>query len=69
MAYDGMMRLLHETPRPNDPRVDAMLDWAERGWSLDVNPGNGTAMENDAVLVTAHAMLSLFGFHRYPRER
>ena len=43
MTYDGMMRLLHEDPRPNDPRVDAMLDWAERGWSLDVNPGNGSA--------------------------
>ena len=43
MTYDGMMRLLHETPQPNDPRVDAMLDWAERGWSLDVNPGRDTA--------------------------
>ena len=43
MTYDGMMRLLHEDPQPNDPRVDAMLDWAERGWSLETNPGRDTA--------------------------
>ena len=43
MTYDGMMRLLHDDPKGNDPRVDAMVDWAERGWSLDENPGKGKA--------------------------
>ena len=43
VSYDGMMRLLYDDVRRNDPRVDAMLDWAERGWSLEENPGKGNA--------------------------
>ncbi len=43
LTYDGMMRLLYDDVRGNDPRVDAMLDWAQRGWSLDDNPGKGQA--------------------------
>ena len=37
------MRLLHDDPKGNDPRVDALMDWAERAWSLDENPGKGKA--------------------------
>ena len=43
LTYQGMMHLLYEEVRSNDPRVDAMMDWAERGWSLDENPGKGKA--------------------------
>ena len=41
LTYAGMLGLLHDDVKPDDPRVDAMMDWAERGWSLDSNPGKG----------------------------
>ena len=41
MTYDGMMALLCDDVGGNDARVDAIMDWAERGWSLDENPGKG----------------------------
>ena len=34
MTYEGMLKLAHDRPGPDDPRVDAMMDWAERGWAL-----------------------------------
>ena len=48
-----MMRLLYDDVRSNDPRVDA-----ERKSGYWVNE-NRNYMENDPVLVTAYAMLSL----------
>lgn len=41
LSYDGALRLLHEDVAGDDPRVDAYLDWAERGWTLEENPGKG----------------------------
>jgi hypothetical protein len=43
LTHVDMRRLLHEDIKSNDPRVDAAMDWAERGLSLDENPGKGTA--------------------------
>ncbi len=41
LTYAGMMALLCDDVGGNDARVDAMMDWAERGWSLEENPGKG----------------------------
>jgi len=41
LSYEGRMSLIHDEVTNNDPRVDAYLDWAERSWSLDTNPGAG----------------------------
>ena len=41
LSYEGMMNLLDDRIAADDPRVDAMLDWAERGWNLNERVGGG----------------------------
>lgn len=41
MSYAGLLRLAYDEVAADDPRVDALLDWAGRAWALDANPGKG----------------------------
>ena len=43
MTYQGMMDLLYDDVKADDPRVDAMVDWTERGFILDEREGKGQA--------------------------
>ena len=43
MTYAGLKSFIHAGLTKDDPRVKAALDWIGRNYSLDTNPGQGTA--------------------------
>jgi squalene-hopene/tetraprenyl-beta-curcumene cyclase len=43
MTYAGLKSFIHAGVSKDDPRVKAAVDWIRRHYSLDDNPGQGTA--------------------------
>jgi len=43
MTYAGLKSFLHAGVNRDDPRVQAALDWIRRHYTLEQNPGQGTA--------------------------
>jgi hypothetical protein len=43
MTYGGLKSFIHAGVSKDDPRVKAALDWIRRHYSVDQNPGQGTA--------------------------
>ncbi|OAI47063.1 hypothetical protein AYO44_10305 [Planctomycetaceae bacterium SCGC AG-212-F19] len=43
MTYAGLKSFIHAGVSKDDPRVKAALDWVRRHYSLEDNPGQGTA--------------------------
>lgn len=43
MTYAGLKSMIYAGVGPEDPRVQAAVEWIERNWTLQENPGMGTA--------------------------
>lgn len=43
MTYAGLKSMIHAGVGPDDPRVKAALEWIQRHYGLDANPGMGDA--------------------------
>jgi len=41
MSYAGMLSYIYADLKKDDPRVQAVVDWAQRHYTLDENPGMG----------------------------
>lgn len=42
MTYAGLLSLIYAEVGKDDPRIQSALDWAEKHWTLDENPGMGS---------------------------
>ncbi len=67
ITYAGLLSLVYCEVDKTDPRVQSTLDWAEKHWTLDENPGMGEQGLYFFYNVIARAM-STVGMDSIPRQ-
>ncbi len=41
MSYDGLLSYIYADVKKDDPRVQAVMDWLQKNYTLEENPGMG----------------------------
>jgi squalene-hopene/tetraprenyl-beta-curcumene cyclase len=67
MTYSGLLSLIYAEVDREDPRVRSAVDWAQRHWALDENPGMGDSGRYFFYNVMTRA-LAAFGTPALRRE-